>query len=207
MTQTNMKTLETIEALEAIYDETPSQAATGKVADRLTPTYREWIMSSRFCVVSTVGPEGADGSPRGDDGPVVLEVDERTLALPDWRGNKRLDTLRNIVRDGRISLMFFVPGSGNVVRVNGTARLTDDAALCARFDHHGKHPRTVTVISISEVYVQCARAIIRSGLWTAGDMSEGLPSVGDIMRDVTNGTSDGEGYDADWAKRADETMW
>lgn len=202
-----MNTIDTIDALEAIYPETPSKAATNKVADRLTPTYRQWIMSSHFCVVSTVGPEGVDGSPRGDDGPVVLEVDEHTLALPDWRGNKRLDTLRNIVRDGRISLMFFVPGAGNVVRVNGTARLTDDAALCARFEHQGKHPRTVTLIAISEVYAQCARAVIRSGLWASGDMSDNLPTIGDIIRDVSNGAFDGEDYDATWAKRAEETMW
>lgn len=202
-----MRKIETIGALEALYGEKPGEAATGKVVDRLTPTYRRWIMSSRFCVISTVGPEGTDGSPRGDDGPVVLELDPKTLALPDWRGNKRLDSLRNIVRDGRVSLMFFVPGSSNVIRVNGTAVLTDEPELCARFEQQGKHPQTVIVITIEEVYSQCARAIIRSGLWTSGDQSEGLPSVGDIMRDVTNGVFDGESYDKEWDARAAKTMW
>jgi uncharacterized protein len=104
----------------------PSPTSLAKVARRLTPLYRRWIEAARFCVLSTVGPEGTDGSPRGDDGPVVRVVDDRTLWLPDWRGNNRIDSLRNIVRDGRVSLMFMVPGSNNVVRVNGRAVLTDD---------------------------------------------------------------------------------
>ena len=117
-----MKVIETIAALEALYPSKPSEPATIKVTDWLTPSYRAWIAASRFCIVSTVGPEGTDASPRGEDGPVALELDERTLAIPDWKGNNRLDTLRNIVRDGRVSLMFMVPGSMNVMRVNGTSR-------------------------------------------------------------------------------------
>ena len=115
-----MEFLEDITALEALYG-TPGAAAMRKVATRLTPLYRRWVMASRFCVVSTVGPDGTDGSPRGDDGPVVTELDEQTLAMPDWRGNNRLDTLRNIVSDGRISIMFMMPGSNTIVRVNGFA--------------------------------------------------------------------------------------
>ena len=111
-------TVRDIAALEALYG-TPGKASLIKVRDRLTPTYRAWIMASRLCVVSTIGPNGTDGSPRGDDGPVVQELDPQTVLMPDWRGNNRMDTLRNIVADGRISLMFMVPGSNNVVRVNG----------------------------------------------------------------------------------------
>lgn len=121
--------VDSIAALEALYDATPSEAALRKVADRLTPTYRAWIMASRFCVLSTVGPEGTDGTPRGDVGPVMVELDETTLAMPDWHGKNRLDSLRNIVRDGRVSVLFMVPGSTSVVRVNGTARLSADAEL------------------------------------------------------------------------------
>ena len=108
-------TITDIAALEGLYG-TPAKASLIKVADRLTPTCRTWIMASKLCVLSTVGPEGTDASPRGDDGPVVQEMDAQTLLMPDWRGNNRMDSLRNIVRDGRVSLMFIVPGSNNVVR-------------------------------------------------------------------------------------------
>lgn len=201
-----IESIEALEALEALYGD-PAEAALKKVARRLTPEYRRWIMASRFCVLSTVGPEGADGSPRGDDGPVVLELDDRTLALPDWRGNNRIDTLRNIVRDPRIALMFLVPGSSNAVRVNGDARVTADPGLIARFDRDGKRPRSVIVIRIHEVYSQCSRAILRARLWSSEDESAGLPTVGQILSAMTEGDFDGESYDRDWAGRAAQTMW
>lgn len=201
-----MNWIDDIDALEAIYGTDPSAASLRKVAKRLTPTYRKWIMASRFCIVSTVGPEGADGSPRGDDGPVVAELDPGTLALPDWHGNNRVDTLRNIVRDGRMALLFMVPGSDSVVRVNGRGRVSADAGLRARFDRDGKQPRTVTVIEIDEVYFQCARALRRSGLWS-GQMPGDLPSAGDILQELTQGEIDGALYDTEWPKRADDTMW
>ena len=123
-----------------------------KVATRLTPLYRKWIAKSRYCIVSTVGSAGTDGSPRGKDGPVVTELDIQTLAMPDWRGNNRLDTLLNIVTDGRISLLFMVPGSDVVVRINGQARVTADAHLRAMFSGQGKQTATVIVIKICEAY-------------------------------------------------------
>jgi len=195
------------EALEALYPAAPAPAALVKVAARLTPHYRAWIARSRFCLLSTVGPEGTDCSPRGDDGPVVTELDPGTLALPDWRGNNRIDSLRNIVRDGRVSLTFLVAGSDNLVRVNGTARLSADPALLARFARGGVVPRTVVVVAITEVYSQCARALIRSRLWRDGDRSAGLPSVGDILSEMTRGALDGAAYDAEWPTRAAGTMW
>lgn len=201
-----MKTIDTVEALEALYG-TPGEASLVKVAKHLTPTYREWIMRSRFCVLTTVGPEGTDGSPRGDDGPVVQELDPHTLLLPDWRGNQRIDSLRNIVRDGRVSLMFMVAGSNNVVRVNGSASLTTDDAICKRFEQAGRHPKTVIVVRIAEIYSQCARALLRARLWTDGDQTEGLPSVGDMLKEMTDGAFDGAAYDAEWQGRASKTMW
>lgn len=185
----------------------PASASVNKVARQMTPLYRKWIMASRFCVVSTVGPDGTDGSPRGDDGPVVRELDEHTLAMPDWRGNNRIDTLRNIVADGRISLMFMVPGAGNVVRVNGFAKVTTDATLCESFEVQGKHPRAVIVIKLDEIYTQCARAVIRAGLWTSGDESTELPTVGKILAEQTDGAEGGTSYDEGWAARAAKTMW
>ncbi len=127
-----MRFIASVEELESHYG-TPGEAALRKVARRMTPAYRAWISCARLCILSTVGPEGTDASPRGDDGPVVTELDPGTLALPDWKGNERINTLRNIVRNSRVSLTFFVPGSNNVVRVNGTARVTADPALRARF--------------------------------------------------------------------------
>ncbi len=201
-----MEYVDSIEALEAIYG-TPSEAAIVKVAHQLTPTYRAWIMRSRFCVISTVGPDGTDGSPRGDAGPVVLELDAHTLALPDWRGNNRMDTLRNIIEDERISLMFLVAGSTDVMRVNGRAKITTDADMLARFEVNGKHPRSVIIVKITEVYAQCARAVMRAGLWTDGDLSGGLPTFGDILKEITSGEFDGESYDLAWDARAKATMW
>ena len=196
-----------ITALEALYGE-PGEASLRKVANQMTPLYRDWIAHSRFCVISTVGPDGTDGSPRGDEGPVVRELDEHTLAMPDWRGNNRMDTLRNIVSDGRISLMFMVAGSDTIVRVNGEARVSVAAELCEQFaNDKGRLPRSVIVIKIAEIYTQCARAPMRAGLWTDGDQSEGLPTAGDILAEQTAGEVGGKAYDAEWLPRAKKTMW
>lgn len=195
-----------LDTLHAQYG-TPGKPAVAKVAAHLTPAYRAFIEASRFCILSTIGPEGTDGSPRGDEGPVVTVLDSQTVALPDWKGNERIDSLRNIVRDGRVSLYFMVPGSTTSVRINGTARLTADEGLRARFDRGGVHPRTVIVIRVAEVYSQCARALQRSALWTSGDMSAGLPSVGQMLQDATAGVIDGADYDRERATRAHLGWW
>jgi uncharacterized protein len=201
-----MDWITTLDDLHAHYGH-PGEAATVKVTPHLTPAYHAYLNRSRFCILSTVGPEGTDGSPRGDTGPVVTILDAQTLALPDWHGNNRIDSLRNIVRDGRVSMIFLIPGSNTAIRVNGTARLTADDTLRARFDRDGKAPRSVIVIRIAEVYSQCARALIRSALWSSGDQSAGLPTVGDMLREITEGRIDGQAYDADWPGRAAATMW
>ena len=194
-----------IAALETLYG-TPGKASLIKVAMRMTPAYRRWIMASRICVLSTVGPEGTDGSPRGDDGPVVQEMDPQTLLMPDWRGNNRMDSLRNIVCDGRVSLLFMVPGSLNVVRVNGMAKVSTSPDLRSRFDENGRSPRSVIVIKIAEIYSQCARALMRAEMCSGRDDSAGLPSVGDILNEAEE-SIDGAAYDASWGARAGETMW
>lgn len=185
----------------------PGKPALAKVTPRLTPSYSTFIAASRFCVLSTVGPEGTDGSPRGDRGPVVTVADDETLLLPDWKGNERIDSLRNIVRDGRVSLIFLVPGSTTAIRVNGTARITADDALRQRFSRDGIHPRTVIMIRVAEVYSQCARALQRSELWTAGDQSAGLPTPGLMLQEATAGGIDGAAYDAERATRAHLGWW
>lgn len=201
-----MRHLDDLRELEALYGQ-PGAPALRKVADRLTPLYRKWIMSSKLCVLSTIGPGGTDGSPRGDDGPVVMELDAHRLTMPDWRGNNRLDSLRNIVADGRLSCLFLVPGSNNVVRVNGRGFVTDDADLRARFDKGGRQPATVIVIEIAEIYTQCARALMRAGAWAGVDESTSLPSVGEILAEMTSGEEGGAPYDDAWGARAAKTMW
>lgn len=200
-----MEWVKDISALEALYGH-PGAPSLRKVVPRLTPLYRKWIMASRFCVLSTIGPDGTDGSPRGDDGPVVAELDDQTLAMPDWRGNNRLDSLRNIVTDGRVSLLFMVPGSNTVVRVNGQARLTTDQNMLTRFERKGRFPSTVVVIRIAEVYTQCARALMRAAQW-ARDDSDGLPTAGEILAEASEGEEGGADYDAAWGARAARTMW
>lgn len=198
--------IETINALTALYG-TPGAPALRKVVKHLTPLYRKWIMTSKLCVLSTVGPTGTDGSPRGDDGPVVQELDQGTLLMPDWRGNNRLDSLRNIVEDGRVSLMFLVPGSNNVVRVNGTAWLSPDVTLRQRFVQNGRIPTTVIVIEIGEIYTQCARALMRAGTWSDDNSLGSLPTVGELLAEASGGEEGGAHYDNAWAARAEKTMW
>ena len=201
-----MSFIATIEELEEYYG-TPAPSTLRKVTSRLTTEYRDWISRSRFCILTTVGPEGTDGSPRGDDGPVVTIWDDQTLAMPDWHGNNRIDSLRNIVRDGRVSLMFMIAGANNVIRINGKARLPADPQVLAQFERKGRQPRTVMVITIHEVYIQCARALMRSHLWTDGDQSAGLPTPGQIVAAITDGALGGESYDQHWPARAAKTMW
>ena len=200
-----MKFIDTIAGLEALYGPA-SVGSQRKVAQHLTPSYRRWIEASRFCIVSTVGEGGTDGSPRGDDGPVVRVLDPKTLAMPDWRGNNRLDSLRNIVADGRISLIFLVPGSQIMVRINGAAKLTADDGLRSSFGRDGVTPATVIVVRLDEVYAQCSRAVMRSGIW-ARDDAAGLPTLGDILADVTAGEMGGGDFDADWEKRSLAALW
>ncbi len=201
-----MKTIDSIEEIEALYG-LPGDTSTRKVMAAITPGYRIWIERAKFCVLTTVGPEGTDGSPRGDDGPVVRILNDTTLTMPDWRGNNRGDSLKNIVRDGRVSLMLMVPGATNVVRINGEAVLTADDDMRALFDQGGHHPRTVILIRIQEIYFQCARALIRAGLWNGVDQSDGLPSAGALLAEATEGAIGGADYDAEWPERAAKSMW
>ncbi|MEO9820531.1 MAG: pyridoxamine 5'-phosphate oxidase family protein [Paracoccaceae bacterium] len=197
--------IDTLETLDVLY-KSPVPNSLRKVADHLTPLYRRWIEGARFCILSTVGPEGVHGSPRGDDGPVVRVQDAKTVMMPDWRGNNRLDCLRDIVSDGRAALLFLVPGTNTTVRVNGRAFLTDDPDLCTSFEQRGKHPVTVIVFEVDEVYTQCAKALLRSDLWNRND-ADGLPTVGDILADMTNGELDAAEYDRNYVVNAQPRMW
>jgi len=200
-----MEPVRNLAELEALY-ESPVPLSLTKVVHEITPLYREWIAASRLVFVTTVGPEGTDCSPRGDDGPVVRELDPKTLLLPDWRGNNRIDSLRNIVRDGRASLMFLVPGSKTVIRTNGRAIVTTDPAVCESFEQNAKHPRSVIAFTIEEMYTQCAKAFMRSRFWERGDESSTVPSAGQLMKERDQGF-DAADYDSGYAERAEPRMW
>jgi len=172
-------TITGVAQLEALYG-APAKGSIIKETDRLTPAYRAMIAASPFVVVATSGAGGLDCSPRGDAAGWVRIVDDRTLMLPDRRGNNRVDTLRNIVEDGRIGLLFLIPGKGETLRVNGTARVSVEPDLLASFAVDGKPPRSVIVVAVGAVYFQCARAIMRSALWEprAAFDAAALPTAG-----------------------------
>jgi len=203
-----MSIVTTIDELEAIYG-FPGETSTAKVADRVTPSYRALIERSPFAVLATCGPEGLDCSPRGDVAGFVRIHDEKTLMMPDRRGNNRIDSLRNIVRDPRIALLFLIPGSGNTLRLNGRACVSVDFELLASFEMGGKTPRSVIVITIEEVYFQCARAILRSDLWNPDKRVDpkSLPTPGRILAEMSDNRIGGEDYDRAWPERARRSLW
>jgi uncharacterized protein len=203
-----MSVIATIEQLEEIYGQ-PNEASTVKVADRVTPQYRVLIDKSPFTALATCGPEGLDCSPRGDLPGFVRVHDPKTLMMPDRRGNNRVDSLRNIVRDPRIALLFLIPGAGSTLRVNGRARLSADADLLASFGVDGKAPRTVIIMTVDEIYFQCARAIVRSDLWNPDKRVDPrtLPTPGQILADMSEHRVGGEEYDRVWPERAQKSLW
>lgn len=191
--------------LEAIYG-AASEASLVKEIDFLSEGYQAFVAQSPFAILSTVGPEGTDASPRGDKPGFVHMASPRELLMPDRRGNNRIDSLRNIVRDPRCSLMFMVPGNANVLRVNGQAEIDVDPALCAQFEVEGKAPRSVVRLRIERAYFQCARAIMRADLWGNHDAPD-LPTPGQLMTEITQGNFDGATYDQEWPARAKTSLW
>lgn len=203
-----MNVISTIEQLEELYGY-PGESSTVKETAWLTPQYRTLIEASPFVALATAGPEGLDCSPRGDAGQAVRIADERTVLMPDRRGNNRCDSLRNIVRDPRVGLLFLIPGSGTTMRLNGLAHLSVEPELLASFAIKGQAPRSVIVIEIQTVFFQCARAIVRSDLWNPErhvDTSL-LPTPGDILATMSDNRVGGRSYDEEWPERAARTMW
>jgi PPOX class probable FMN-dependent enzyme len=203
-----MHRITTQEQLDALYG-TPVEASIAKEIGYIHDHYRAFIDKAPFVVLATVGPEGLDCSPRGDPPGFVKVRDARTVLIPDRRGNNRIDTLRNLVRDPRISLLFIIPGIGNTLRINGRAEISAEPELCAGFAMQGKAPRTVLVVTAERVYFQCPKALVRSRLWSADAQvarSE-LPSTGEILQAMTQGKFDGAAYDAAYPKRLEETIY
>jgi uncharacterized protein len=194
--------------LDALYDR-PVPTSILKEVDHITDDYRKLIEASPFAILATSGPEGLDCSPRGDPRGFVRVADSKTLMVPDRRGNNRIDSLRNIVRDPRVALLFLIPGIGTTMRVNGRAHLSTNEELCASFAMEGKVPKCVIVISVERAYTQCQKAIVRSRLWDPEmhvAKSE-LPTVGEMMERLSSGEFDGKAYDAEYPERMKRTIY
>jgi PPOX class probable FMN-dependent enzyme len=203
-----MHRITTLEELDALYGE-PVPAAITKEIDYISDHYKAFIDKAPFVVVATVGPEGMDCSPRGDPAGFVHVRDKKTVLIPDRRGNNRVDTLRNLVRDPRIALLFMIPGIGQTLRINGRAEIVIDPELNAGFAINGKLPKCVLVVTADRVYTQCPKALVRSRLWSADAQvarSE-LPSPGEMIAALSKGTVDGAEYDRAYPQRLKETIY
>lgn len=193
--------------LRELYD-APLEGAVKKVARRIEATARAWIAASPFCILSTVGSRGVHATPRGDAPGFVAVEQDGTLLIPDRRGNNRLDALRDILEDDRVSVIFLVPGAAEVLRVHGRARITADPALTARFVERGKTPTTVLVVTVTELFMQCAKSVMRSRLWDGRPRPEGLPTMGELIAAHRgDGALDPEAYDREAPERLRQTLY
>ena len=203
-----MTILRTVDELEAIYGK-PKGGSVFKEITFLNPHYRAFVEASPFVVIATSGREGLDCSPKGDAPGFVRIIDERRLALPDRLGNNRIDNLRNIVADPRISLLFLIPGIGETMRVNGKAEISVEPELLASFAVDGKAPRSVILVTVEAAYVHCAKALMRSKLWDPSRHLERsqLPSNGQMMELLSAGAVDAQAYDRDAPAKLVATLY
>ncbi len=194
--------------LDALYGE-PVPTSILKEIDHISDDYARYVSASPFVLMATSGPEGLDCSPRGDPKGFVRIADPKTLMIPDRRGNNRIDSLRNIVRDPRVGLLFLVPGIGVTLRVNGRAELSTDPDLCASFSMEGKAPKCVIIIHVERAYTQCKKALVRSRLWDVETFiaQDSLPTIGAMMERLAPGDFDGKAYDAAYPERMKQTIY
>ena len=206
MTSSNI--IKDITQLDALYGDASPRSLTKEI-DALNSQYQSFIEASPFMAVATVGMEGLDCSPRGEQGSVVRVVDANTIQFADRRGNNRLDTLRNIVEDDRIALLFLVPGIGETMRVNGRATISIAPELIEAFTVDGKSPKTVVEVKVERVYFQCSKALVRSGIWDS-DIARSfgdVPSAGEMLAATTNDSFDALEYDRMLEKRYSDELW
>jgi hypothetical protein len=186
----------TMDQLMGLY-EPPTEVSSAKDIDHISDHYRAFIEAAPFFALATAGPEGLDCSPRGDAPGFVRVADAKTLMVPDRRGNNRIDSLRNIMSDPRVALLFLIPGVGETIRVTGRAALSIDPDLMASFVVNGKPPCCVMVITVERVFYQCTKAIIRSKLWDPARHVDrkSLPTTGAILAAQTAGRLGGDAHD------------
>jgi PPOX class probable FMN-dependent enzyme len=181
----------------------PLQRVVQKEIDHVDAVGRAFIAASPFLVLATAGGGGLDCSPKGDrPGFVEVSADGRRLMIPDRRGNNRIDSLKNLVEDPRVALIFFVPGANETYRVNGRARVSLDPALRGRFAVDGKAPSSVIVVAVEQAFQHCPKALVRARLWqkAADGRPNGVPTLGDFAA-ARSPDLDGAAYDADYARR------
>ena len=205
----NAHLVTTMSELEALYNEKPHGASLFKEIDHISPQYKKLIEAAPFLVLATNRPDGLDCSPRGDPPGFVRVRDEKTLLIPDRRGNNRIDSLRNLVSDPRVALLFLIPGVGETMRIVGRAAISADPELCASFVLFGKTPRCVLVVTVERAYYQCTKAIIRSKLWDPATKVEraSLPTPGSILAEITGGKMGGEEHDRGAPERIKQTIY
>ena len=203
-----MTSITSLAELEALFGPV-GEASLRKQTSHLPPVYQAMVAASPFVVLSTVGPAGLDASPRGDPPGFVKVQDATTLLLPERRGNNRIDSLRNIVTDPRVGLLFLIPGVGETLRVNGTARIRTDAALLEQFLMQGSPPKCVLEITVQEVFFQCARAIHRSQLWQplGPEVLKAVPTAGQVLAALTDHEVGGAAYDEALPERQRKTLY
>jgi uncharacterized protein len=204
----NPHVVTTLDQLEALYDK-PFGPSLVKEIDHVNAHYRAFIEAAPFFAMATCGADGLDCSPRGDPPGFVRVRDEKTLLIPDRRGNNRIDSLRNLLDDPRVSLLFLIPGCGETIRVVGHAAISTDPALCRGFTIDGKAPRCVVVVTVERVYYQCAKAIVRSKLWDPATRieRESLPTPGTILAGITKGAMGGPEHDRTAPERLKATIY
>jgi len=197
------------DALRALYPDLPGDTSLAKETDHVHPLYRPFIEASPFVLLGTQGADGLDSSPRGDAPGFVQIADERTLLLPDRRGNNRIDSLRNVIDRPQVSLLFLIPGCNEALRVMGEAHISVAPELLARCAHGNTLPRSVLVIAVRRVFFQCGRAVIRSRLWQAEQQVERatLPSIGSVLQTLSASRIDGGAYDAELPARQQRTLY
>lgn len=200
--------IDSLPSLDALFG-VVGDASLRKEVSCLHLTYQAMIKASPFLVLATAGPNGLDVSPRGDPSGFVSIYDEKTLYLPERRGNNRIDSLRNIVSDPRVALLFLIPGRGETLRVNGTARILVSPDLLKQFEVQGAVPKCVIEVRVEAVFFQCARAIQRSNLWQAlsAEILSTVPSPGSVLQALTDSSLDGKQYDLELPARQRSSLY
>src|SRR3954471_15108017 len=194
--------------LEQLYGKAAGPAVE-KETRYIHPHYRALIAASPFAVAATCGRDGMHASPRGDPAGFIAVQDEKTLLVPDGRGNNRIDSMRNILTNPHVALIFLIPGCGETLRVNGRAYISTAPALLERFVMADKLPRSVIVVEVDTVFFQCSKAIMRSKLWDASRHVDrkSFPSTGTILADVSNSRIVAEDYDKAAPERLKATLY
>jgi uncharacterized protein len=203
-----MHYITTEKSLELLFDSV-GEASLRKEVSFIHALYKDWIMKSPFAVLATNGPSGLDTSPRGDPAPLVHIQDQKTILLPERRGNNRIDSLKNILHDNRVSMIFFVPGVRETIRITGTAKIGIDPHLLARFAINDQPAKCVIEINVESIFFQCARALVRSSLWSNEQLAARpqVPTAGQMLAALTDNDIDGVAYDNELPHRQAKTLY